>query len=70
MRRRCYNREIIILCEGSPMAENYEVLESYKRFNQKNTASRRCEWDSALNHISTSNKAAIKKHIEKGHKGF
>jgi reductive dehalogenase len=52
------------------MAENYEVLESYKRFNQKNTASRRCEWDPDLNHISTSNKGAIKKHIEKGHKGF
>ncbi len=52
------------------MAENYRVLPSYKRFNQKNNALMRSQWDPVLNFIPGNYAAAIKRHIEKGDRGF
>lgn len=52
------------------MAENYRVLPSYKRFNQKNNSIMRSEWDPSLNFFGERYYGAIRSHIEKGDKGF
>ncbi len=52
------------------MAENYQVLPSYKRFNQKNNSIMRSEWDPSLNFFDERYNGAIRNHMEKGDRGF
>ncbi len=52
------------------MAENYEVLPSYKRFNQKNNTIMRSNWDPSLNFFLESYEDARRKHIKNGDRGF
>ena len=46
------------------MDANYEVLPSYRRFNQKNNAIMRSAWDPALNFYGERSKQAISDHIK------
>ena len=52
------------------MAENYQVLPGYKRFNQKNNAIMRSSWDPQLKSYDTRNVRVIKEHIHRGDPGF
>ena len=52
------------------MVVNYEVGPEYRRFNQKNNAIMRSNWDPLLNDYGERSQQAINKHIEKDDRGF
>ncbi|MFC1491290.1 reductive dehalogenase [Nitrospinota bacterium] len=52
------------------MAENYQVLPGYKRFNQKNNGLMRVAWDPLLKPCVDRYKRTLREHYQKGEGGF
>ncbi len=52
------------------MTENYRVLPSYKRFNQKNNTIMRFSWDPSISFLEERYEDARRKHIANGNRGF
>ncbi|MEK6710283.1 MAG: reductive dehalogenase, partial [Nitrospinota bacterium] len=52
------------------MAESYQVLPGYKRFNQKNNGLMRAVWDPALKSCGEREDRSIRRYLEEGTPGF